>query len=190
MPDNDKLGSQSPSQSTPRSPLRSADRAPGLSPELSRYRSKTIAAWLALLAGTVGAHRFYLNGPRDGLAWLYPLPTLVGVYGLLRMKALGVEDTLGWLLVPLLGLMISVAMLSAIVYALMPDAKWMARHNPGLPPDASRGTGFVAVLAAILALLLGGAALMATIAFSAQKFFEWELATQQAAVVQDTRSIA
>ena len=47
-----------------------------------RYRSKTTAAWLALLLGSLGAHRLYLHGLRDRRAWLYPLPTLVGLAGI------------------------------------------------------------------------------------------------------------
>ena len=55
------------------------------------------------LGGRLGLHRFYLHGARDRWAWLQPLPTLVGAYGVWRMRELGVDDRLGWLLVPLLG---------------------------------------------------------------------------------------
>lgn len=144
-----------------------------------------MAAWLALVFGTLGVHRFYLHGARDKLGWLFPIPTLVGLYGFLRMRALGVDDTLGSILVPWLGVMISIAMLSAIFYALTPDAKWRQRHGA----DAG-SSGIGAVLAAILALLIGGAVLMATIAFSAQRFFEWQMAAQPVSTLQDTRTIA
>ncbi len=137
------------------------------------YRSKTLAAWLALLLGALGVHRLYLRGLRDKLAWCYPLPTALGALGLLRMRTLGQDDQLGWLLLPLLGMMISVGMLAAIVHALTPDETWDARHNPG---HAVRPTGWGAVLAAVTALLVGGTVLMGTIAFSGQKFFEWQLA--------------
>ena len=92
--------------------------------------------------------------------------------GVQRLRALGQDDRLAWLLIPLLGLMLSLAMLTAIVYGLTPDEKWDARHNPGQP---GRATGWGPVLAAILALLLGGAVLMGTIAFGGQSFFEWQL---------------
>ena len=65
-----------------------------------------------------------------------------------------------------------VVVLTAIVYALTPDEKWDARHNPD---HAVVATAWGAVLAAIAALLIGGAVLMGTIAFSGQKFFEWQL---------------
>ncbi|MDP2004921.1 MAG: NINE protein [Rubrivivax sp.] len=136
------------------------------------YRSKTLAAWLALLLGTLGAHRFYLHGWRDRLGWLYVLPSLVGAVGVVRMRELGQDDRLAWLLVPLLGLMISVAMITGIVHALTPDETWDRRHNPG---QAGRATGWGPVLAAIAGLMVGGAVLMGTIAFSGQKFFEWQL---------------
>ncbi len=136
------------------------------------YRSKTVAAWLALTLGTLGLHRAYLHGKRDLLAWLSPLPTALGLVGVVRMRNLGQDDRLAWLLIPVLGLMISAAMLTAIVYALTSDEKWDARHNPG---HAGVATGWGPVLAAIAGLLMGGAVLMGTIAFSGQRFFEWQL---------------
>ena len=137
-----------------------------------RYRSKTQAAWLTLALGAFGVHRLYLYGLRDRLAWAFPPPTLLGLLGVQRLRALGQDDRLAWLLIPLLGLMLSLAMLTAIVQALTPDEKWDARHNPGQPVHA---TGWGPVLAAIVALLLGGAVLMGTLAYGGQKFFEWQL---------------
>jgi hypothetical protein len=145
---------------------------PPLADEDPPYRSKTLAAWLAVLLGSLGLHRFYLHGLRDLRGWLYPLPTALGVIGVHRLNTLGQDDTLVWLLMPLLGLTISLAMLTGILYALTPDEKWDARHNPRLPGHA---TGWGPVLAALIGLLLGGGVLMATITVSIQKFFEWEL---------------
>ena len=136
------------------------------------YKSKTLATWLALLLGTLGAHRLYLHGWRDRWAWLHPLPTLLGLAGVVRMQNLGQDDRTAWLLIPVFGLMVSLAMLTGIVFALTPDETWDARHNPGAP---GAGTGWGPVLGAIFGLLLGGAVLMGTIAFSGQKFFEWQL---------------
>lgn len=137
-----------------------------------RYRSKTLATWVAVLGGTFGLHRFYLYGWRDLKGWLHPLPTLIGLAGVQRMRAFGQDDHIAWLLIPVLGLMISVAMLTAIVHGLTPDAKWDARHNPGLPPQP---TGWGPVLGVIVALLLGASALMGTVAFAGQHFFEWQM---------------
>lgn len=148
-------------------------------PAPSRDRSKTLAAWLAVLVGTLGAHRFYLHGRRDPLAWCHLPPTLAGLVGVARMRNLGQDDAWAVLLVPLLGLMISVAMVSAIVHALTPDESWHRRHNAGRPGPAA---GWGAVLAAIAGLLVGGAVLMGTIAYSIQKAFEWQLGVQTAAM--------
>lgn len=151
-----------------------------------RYRSKTAAAWLALALGALGVHRLYLHGARDRLAWAYPLPTLLGLVGVQRLRALGQDDRLAWLLIPLLGLMLSLAMLTAIVYALTADEKWDARHNPGQPGHA---TGWGAVLAAIVALLIGATVLMGTIAYGGQRFFEWQM-SQPVARLQSSSSMA
>jgi len=144
-----------------------------------RYRSKTVATWLGVTAGALGAQRFYLHGARDALAWLHLPPTLLGLWGAWRMEVLGQDDHLAWLLVPLLGAMLSIAMLAAIVSALTPDERWDARHNPGLP---SRSTRWGPVLGAVAALLAGGIVLMGTIAFAGQRFFEWQQASAVAAV--------
>jgi TM2 domain-containing membrane protein YozV len=136
-----------------------------------RYRSKTLATWLAVAGGSLGLHRFYLHGGRDAIGWLHPLPTLVGLAGAIRMRNLGLDDTVAWLLVPVLGLMLTVGMLWAIVIGLTPDEQWDARHNPGQP---GRATAWAPVLGVITALLVGGAVLMGTIAFAGQRFFEYQ----------------
>ena len=149
------------------------------------YRSKTLATWIALMFGSLGWHRFYLHGRRDLLGWLHPWPTLAGVYGVHRMRLLGQDDHLAWLLIPLLGLMLSQAMLCAIVYGLTPDEAWDARQNPG---DAGRTTTWGPVIGAIVALLVGGSVLMGTVAFTGQRFFEWQLEAANAGVASGQNS--
>lgn len=151
---------------------------PAAAPASRRYRSKAAATWLAVAFGAVGALRFYLHGARDVLGWLHWPPTLLGLWGAWRMHTLGQDDRLAWVLVPLLGLMLSGAMLSAIVTGLTPDERWDARHNAGLVP---RPTRWGPVLGAIVALMLGGIVLMGTIAFAGQRFFEWQQAAATAA---------
>jgi hypothetical protein len=136
---------------------------------MARPKSKALATWLALLLGAFGAHRFYLRGVRDAWAWLHPLPTLAGMYGVQRVQALGQDDRLAWMLLPLLGLMVAQACLCAIVYGLTPDAAWAERH--GQAPGETR---WGPVLGVIAALMIGATALMATIAFVGQRFFEWQ----------------
>jgi hypothetical protein len=144
---------------------------------MKRYRSKTAATWIALIGGSLGWHRFYLHGVRDRLAWLFPLPTLIGGVGALRMARLGEEDKLAWLLLPVLGLMLSQALLTAIVYGLTRDELWDQRYNADQAP---RSTGWAPVLGAITALMLGGVVLMSTLAFGGQRYFEWRAEQQEA----------
>jgi hypothetical protein len=134
-------------------------------------KSKTLATWLALLGGLLGAHRFYLYGWRDKLAWLHPLPTLLGLGGAIRMNNLGQDDHAAWLLIPVLGVMLVIGMLATITTGLTPDERWAQRHNPGRPV---RATGWAPVIAMVIALLVGGTVLMGTIAFGGQKFFEYQ----------------
>jgi len=144
---------------------------------MNSYKSKTLATWLALGLGVFGLHRLYLHGFKDKWFWLHPWPTLAGLYGLQRMDLLGQDDRLSWLLMPLLGLMLSYAMLSAIIYGLTPDENWDEQRNPG---HAARKTGWGAVIGVVLSLLLGGTALMTTIAFSAQRYYETQAEAAQA----------
>jgi hypothetical protein len=135
-------------------------------------KSKTAATWLAFLGGSLGLHRLYLYGLRDALGWLHVLPASLGVYGVMRMVELGQDDQVAWVLIPLLGLVLAGSMLCAIRYGLTPDERWDARHNPGAPVTPTR---WGPVLGVVLALLLGASALMATIAFGGQRFFEWQI---------------
>ncbi len=135
-------------------------------------KSKTLAAWLAVAGGAVGLHRMYLRGFANKWAWAHLVPTLLGYVGVLRMRDLGQDDRLAWLLIPILGLMIAQGMLHAIIYGLTPDERWDQRYNGG---QAGSATGWGPVLAVITALLVGATVLMGTIAFGGQKFFEWQL---------------
>ena len=138
---------------------------------MSGYRSKSVATWLAVVSGACGGQRFYLHGWHDLPAWLHPWPTALGLYGVWRMRSFGQDDTLATMLIPLLGVMLTIGMLSAIVIGLTPDERWDARYNHGQPP---RGTRWWPVLGAIAALMLGGGVLIGTIAFTGQRFFEWQ----------------
>jgi hypothetical protein len=136
-------------------------------------KNKTLAAWLALVGGPFGAHRFYLHGARDWLAWTLPVPTLLGAYGVLRMWSLGQDDVLSWLLTPILGFTFAGCCLTAIVYGLKKPEEWNARFNPAQAADAVPGqTGWATVWAIVLALMVGAGVLMASIAISFQAYFQ------------------
>ena len=149
--------------------------------------SKTLATWIAVIGGSVGLHHFYLRGFRNPWGWLYPIPSLVGLAGVMRMRELGVDDRLSWAMIPWLGLTISAGMLCAIVIGLTTDAKWARQYAiaPGeamvkatreededSPPPGMVRTGWAPVLGVILALMIGGGVLMGTIAFTVEKSFD------------------
>ena len=137
----------------------------------SGYKSKTLATWIAVIGGCFGLHRFYLHGPKDIVGWLVVAPTLAGLYGVQRMRHLGVDDHIAWVLIPLLGLTLTIAMVSALVLGLTSDEKWQTRFNPSGPVHA---TGWIVIIGVITAMSLGAGVLMATIAFSAQRYFEYQ----------------
>lgn len=139
-------------------------------------KNKTTAAWLAFFGGPLGLHRFYLKGMGDLLGWLLPLPTALGLYGIERVQQFGVDDQWSWLLIPLLGFTIAGCALTTIVYGLMTPEKWNARFNVSLPPDAKPGqTSWLTIGAIVVALLFGTTALMSSIAFSFQRYFEYQV---------------
>lgn len=141
-----------------------------------RLRSKTLATWIALLGGPLGLHRFYLFGPTDVWGWVHPVGTLIGAWGLRRVANYGQDDPLSWLLIPVLGFTVAAAMLQAILYGLTPDARWHARHNPVLSDQSvPAASGWGAVIGVVLSLMLGATVLMATIAFSGQRYFEYQI---------------
>ena len=139
-------------------------------------KNKTVAAWLAFVAGPFGLHRFYLHGLGDMLGWLLPIPTALGIYGIERARMFGLDDGLSWLLIPLVGFTIAGCALTAIVYGLMTPEKWNARFNAGAPPDAAPGqTGWITIGAVVLALFFGTTVLMSSIVFSFQRYFEHQV---------------
>ncbi|MEO8542199.1 MAG: TM2 domain-containing protein [Burkholderiaceae bacterium] len=138
-------------------------------------KNKTFATVLALLGGPFGLHRFYLHGWRDGWGWFLPVPTLVGVAGVMRTRQFGNDDQLGWLLAPWLGFVIAACALTAIVYGLSSAERWNRHHNPAASPDAVPGTtNWLTIVTVVLALLLGTTALMSALALTFQHFFEYQ----------------
>jgi uncharacterized membrane protein len=133
-------------------------------------KSKGVAAWLALVLGSVGAHRFYLHGLGDRWALAHVPPTLLALVALRNVQNVD-SPQLTWAL-PLFGAMVAIGCLNAILIGLTPDERWNERHNPGLAPLSSR---WAPIVATVFALLVGGVALMASIAYTAQRYFELSL---------------
>ena len=147
-------------------------------------KSKTLATWVAVLGGAFGLHRFYLHGFKDTAGWLFAWPTLAGLYGVQRMRHLGGDDHLAWVLIPLLGLTLAVAMVSALVIGLTPDEQWNARFNPA---GRLHHTSWLTIIGVVAALSLGAGVLMATLAFSAQRYFEYQAETTTTAQTNSPR---
>lgn len=136
-------------------------------------KSKTVASWLALVAGPLGLHRFYLHGLNDTWGWLFPIPTAIGVYGFERVNLYGLDDPVSWVLLPIFGLHVAVCCLMAIVYGLMTPQDWNARYNPHASADAPAGrSNWFTVFALIFSLMVGTAALLSGIAYGTQRYIE------------------
>jgi hypothetical protein len=137
-------------------------------------KNKTTATWLTLLTGPVGLHRIYLFGRFDGLAWLQLIPTLMGAYGVLRAREIGLDDHTSWVLIPWIGFSVAASSLTAIVYGLMDAEKWNRRFNPDQPESAAGDSGWPTIGGVVAALLLGATVLLSSIAFSFQRYFEYQ----------------
>ena len=145
-------------------------------PNNGRMKNKTVAAWLAFVGGPLGLHRFYLHGLGDTLGWLLPIPTALGLYGIQRVQQLGQDDPLSWVLIPLLGFTIAACALVAILYGLSSPEKWNARFNPQAQQNAVPGsTNWFTIGAIAAALMIGAAVLMASLAYSFQHYFEYQI---------------
>lgn len=79
------------------------------------HLNKTLATFLAAIAGVFGIHRFYLYGFRDRGAWIYVL------------------------LSPLLLPTAFAGFIAALRSGLTPDEKWDALHNPNSGKSSDSG---------------------------------------------------
>jgi len=138
-------------------------------------KNKTTASWLAFIGGQLGLHRLYLFGWTDLWAWAHPVVAALGWYGVERVRLHGQDDQLSWLLIPLLGFTLAGTALTAIYYGLMAPEKWNALHNPDMPDAPIGRTNWLTMGAIVLALLFGTIALMSSIAFSFQRYFEYQI---------------
>jgi hypothetical protein len=100
----------------------------------------------------------------------------LGLYGLERVQQLGQDDTLSWLLIPLLGFTMAGCALNAIIYGLTSMEKWNAQFNPQHEALSPAGrTHWGTVIGIAVALLLGTTVLMASLVFSFQRYFEYQI---------------
>jgi TM2 domain-containing membrane protein YozV len=142
---------------------------------LAPTKNKTTAAWLAFLLGQTGLHRIYLFGLKDLWAWAHPLAAVIGWYGVYRVRNLGQDDHLAWLLVPVLGFLLAITAITAICYGLSSMEKWNTAHNPQQLDAPAGQTNWLVMGAVVFSLLMGATALMSSIAFSFQRYFEYQI---------------
>ncbi|NQW93401.1 MAG: hypothetical protein HQ446_05130 [Polaromonas sp.] len=138
-------------------------------------KNKTLATWLAFIFGQLGLHRIYLFGVKDLWAWAHPLAAAIGWYGVYRVRTLGQDDHLAWLLVPMLGFTLAATAITAIYYGLSSQEKWNTTHNPQQLDAAAGQTNWLVMGAVVFSLLMGATALMSSIAFSFQRYFEYQM---------------
>lgn len=125
------------------------------------FRSRAVAAVLAMFAGTLGAHHFYL-GRR--FWWIYPLIAMPLLAIALRFD----EWYRQWPFFIAAAVTI-VSLGEAIRIALIPDQSWDARFNPDSDIQSHNGVGVVMV--AILSLFLGNLLGMSVLALMVEKIF-------------------
>ena len=143
-------------------------------------KNKTLATWLALILGPLGLHRLYLFGWKDGFVWAHFFLTLLGLLGLHRLNEFGVDDPLSWWLLPLLGFSMAWNCLEALIYGLMNPEQWNRRFNPNGPDTAHQGfTNWLTVMAIVLSLMVGTTALLSSLAYGFQRYFESQIEASQ-----------
>ena len=128
------------------------------------HRSKAVAGALALFFGWTGAHRLYLGWRFWWLHAVIAMPTMA-----LALSAGGDE----WFRHPgffVAALVTVVSMIETIVICLTPDQKWDARYNAGSGIESSNG--WIVVLIAIAALMLGATLLMSALAIGLETYVE------------------
>ena len=134
-------------------------------------RSKTLATWLALVGGSLGAAPLLPARPARRLGLAAPAGRRSSACTASSACASSAQDDR---VVVAAGAAARAdaggGMLSAIVYGLTPDERWDARTTPA---HAARRTRLAdRCSASSSALMIGATVLMATIAFSGQRYFE------------------
>lgn len=120
------------------------------------HKNKTLATALALVLGTLGAHRFYLHGAVDRLGLLHV--SSLPIAGLIFSNAHDANPF--YALLPLLVSGIA-ACIEALVIGLTSDEQWDARFNGAGTRSESN---WLLALLLVATMLVGATVLIATIA--------------------------
>ena len=123
----------------------------------ANHKNKTFDTFLAAVFGSLGAHRFYLHGPKDLWAWLH--------FASVPLSLIAIATGSGQPMMFLGGLFVFsalTAIVEALVIGLIPDDKWDAKYNR----HSGRKTesGWPLALLLVLTMGIGATALIASIA--------------------------
>ena len=139
-------------------------------------KNKTLVCWLGVIAGPMGAARFYMFGWRDTVGWSQVLLSVLGIYGFERAQSFGLDDPLSWWLAPLLGISIAISAIHTLYWGLLSQTGWNQRYNPGADTEASSGrTNWLTVGALVLSMMMGATALISSLAYGFQRYFESQI---------------
>ncbi|WP_293775999.1 TM2 domain-containing protein [uncultured Oxalicibacterium sp.] len=97
-------------------------------PGTHAHRNKTVAMLLAVFLGGTGAHRFYLHGKRDFLAWNYLLALLLFICALIVARG---PHSWTVSVLALFPVSIYIGWIEALMIGLTSDEHWDARFNRG-----------------------------------------------------------
>ena len=115
----------------------------------TKHKNKTLTALLAVFLGGVGAHRFYLYGSKDFLAWNYVMAFILFASAVFLAQS---PHTLMISILALFPVSIFAGWIEAIVTGLTPDAKWDAKHNVGSQKESASGWPLIVLLVLTFAL--------------------------------------
>ncbi|MES2048448.1 MAG: NINE protein [Pseudomonadota bacterium] len=111
----------------------------------TKHKNKTIATLLAATLGSLGAHRFYLFGKRDQLAWLHFTSLPISLLLANLLFNLPFLLTMSPWAISLL-----ISLFTALMLGLKSDEKWDAQYNP----DSTQKSDSTWPLALILVLTM------------------------------------
>jgi hypothetical protein len=115
-------------------------------------------------------------GWRDSWGWAMALLSLLGLYGYERAQTMGLDDPLSWFLLPVVGLTITASAMQALYWGLMSKANWNSLYNPSEDAEHKAGsTNWFTVIAMVLSMILGTTAMLSSLAYGFQRYFEAQI---------------
>jgi TM2 domain-containing membrane protein YozV len=129
------------------------------------HKSKPAAGLLAALAGSIGAHRLYLDWK---WWWIYAAVSIPCMVWAFQAREWFKQPAFFIGTIPIVA-----GLLEAIILSLMPDEKWDEKYNA--QSGKTSANRWAPVLIAIGSLLAGATLLMTTLVLLFQTYFEAQL---------------